>query len=51
MVLIAFDTETTGLDVYKDGEDHVVGIILGETETKSTYFPFDHKQIIPRRNR
>ena len=37
-----FDTETTGLDVNLYGEDHLVGIILGETPTKSTYFPFRH---------
>lgn len=39
-----FDTETTGLDVNIYGEDKVVGIILGESETKSTYFPFRHKE-------
>lgn len=37
-----FDTETTGLDVSLYGEDHLVGIILGENETKATYFPFRH---------
>ena len=39
-----FDTETTGTDVDMYGEDYMVGIILGETETKSTYFPFFHEQ-------
>lgn len=39
-----FDTETTGLDVNLYGDDHMVGIILGESETKSTYFPFRHEE-------
>lgn len=39
-----FDTETTGLDINLCGEDKVVGIILGESETKSTYFPFRHAE-------
>lgn len=39
---LGFDTETTGLDINLYGEDKLVGIILGESETKSTYFPFRH---------
>lgn len=35
-----FDTETTGLDVWKFGEDKLVGIILSIGDTVSTYFPF-----------
>lgn len=38
-----FDTETSGLDINIYGTDKLVGIILGETETKSTYFAFGHK--------
>lgn len=41
--LLGFDTETTGLDVWKYGDDMMVGIILSEGETKSTYFPFRMK--------
>lgn len=37
-----FDTETTGTDVNLYGDDHLVGIILGDNPTKSTYFPFRH---------
>lgn len=41
--ILAVDTETTGVDIDMDGEDELVGIILGESETKSTYFPFKHE--------
>ncbi len=37
-----FDTETTGTDICMYGDDHLVGIILGENLTKATYFPFRH---------
>ena len=38
-----FDTETTGLDICLYGDDKMVGIILGNNPTSSTYFPFRHK--------
>lgn len=41
--IMAVDTETTGIDIDMDGEDKLVGIVLGESETKSTYFPFRHE--------
>ena len=41
--IMAVDTETTGVDIDMDGEDELVGIVLGESETKSTYFPFKHE--------
>lgn len=41
--IMAVDTETTGTDIDMDGEDKLVGIVLGESETKSTYFPFRHE--------
>ena len=40
-----FDTETTGLDVWKFGDDELVGIILSEGENASTYFPFRMKKM------
>ena len=43
--ILAVDTETTGLDIDMDGEDTLVGVVLGESETKSTYFPFGHLEI------
>lgn len=42
VVVKGFDTETSGADVDIYGEDFMVGIILGETKTKATYFPFRH---------
>ena len=36
------DTETSGLDIWKFGEDKMVGIILAEDEHTSTYYPFRH---------
>lgn len=41
--IMAVDTETTGVDIDMDGEDKIVGIVLGQSETKSTYFPFRHE--------
>lgn len=38
--LKGFDTETTGLDIWKYGEDKMVGIILSIGEETSIYFPF-----------
>ena len=38
-----FDTETTGLDVWKFGDDVMVGIILSIGTGASTYFPFRMK--------
>ena len=38
-VLKGIDTETTGIDVCKVGEDWLVGIILGIGTTWATYFP------------
>lgn len=38
-----FDTETTGLDVWWHGDDHLVGIILSIGTEVSTYFPFAMK--------
>lgn len=43
--VMAVDTETTGVDIDMDGEDKLVGVVLGESETKSTYFPFAHEEI------
>lgn len=43
--VLSVDTETTGVDIDMDGEDTLVGVVLGESETKSTYFPFAHEQI------
>lgn len=40
-----FDTETTGLDVWKFGDDVLVGIILSEGEGASTYYPFRMKEM------
>ena len=40
-----FDTETTGLDINLYGDDKMVGIILGESATKATYFPFRHEKV------
>lgn len=42
--VLAVDTETTGLDIDLDGEDELVGVVLGESETKSTYFPLKHEE-------
>lgn len=36
------DTETTGTDVDKYGDDYMVGVVLGHNKTTSTYFPFRH---------
>lgn len=43
--IMAVDTETTGVDIDMDGEDVLVGVVLGESETKSTYFPFRHENV------
>lgn len=43
--ILAVDTETTGVDIDMYGEDELVGVVLGESETKSTYFPFRHELI------
>lgn len=40
-----FDTETTGLDVWKFGDDKLVGIILSVGAESSTFFPFRMKLI------
>lgn len=41
--VLGFDTETSGLEMDIADDGYVVGYILGETETKSTYFPFRHR--------
>lgn len=38
----SFDTETTGTDVSRYGEDHMVGIVLGVNKTTACYIPFRH---------
>lgn len=38
----AFDTETTGTEVWKLGQDKMVGIVLSESPEISTYYPFRH---------
>lgn len=38
--LKGFDTETTGLDIWKFGDDVMVGIILSIGKETSIYFPF-----------
>ena len=40
-----FDTETTGLDVWKYGKDRMVGIILSIDDRSATYYPFRMKEV------
>ena len=42
-LLIGLDTETTGLDVHMAGKDTLVGVVVGLSETWSTYFTFGSK--------
>jgi len=37
------DTETSGTEVHKYGDDVLVGVILGADPNTATYFPFRHK--------
>lgn len=37
------DTETTGKDIWKYGDDELVGVVLAEDLNTSTYYPFRHK--------
>lgn len=39
-VYIGLDTETTGLEVHLGGKDKLVGVVVGISETWSTYFTF-----------
>lgn len=39
------DTETTGLDMNKDGKDELVGIVFSTKDNTSTYYPVSHALI------